>query len=89
MAMSVVPTASVVQQWLMNSGVGFCQRWIWCQYLSLAYLHVAGCFSQQSPAWTPECEASAAEGVQSTGSKNPHQTSKTWLRSIPGSGLLL
>lgn len=43
----------------------------------------------ESPAWTPECEVSVAEGVQSTGSKKPHQTSKTWLRSIPGSGLLL
>lgn len=89
MAVSVVPTAFVMEQWLRNGGVGSCQRWIWCQHLALTYLHVAGSSSQKSPAWTPECEASVAEGVQSTGSKKPHQTSKTWLRSIPGSGLLL
>lgn len=89
MAVSVVLTTSVVRQWLRNSGVGSCWRWIWCQHLAVAYLHVAGSISQQSLAWTPECEVSVAEGVQSTGSKKPHQTSKTWLRSIPGSGLLL
>lgn len=37
----------------------------------------------ESPAWTPECEGSVAEGVQSTRSKKPHQSSETWLRSIP------